>query len=150
MVLGSRVVDCKNGGKVSAEKEERRRERERESILLVADRLLTDNNNSLTWSANAMVEALGLGAKAIVRIAIAATPNERGALAGGGFVAPLVDVLLAWPGITGSSAAFILLLFWCLQQRRVVRAASSSSSAASSTAAGTGTQCVATGIQLLV
>lgn len=84
---------------------------------MIADRLLIDNNNSLTWPANAMVEALGLSAKAIVRIAIAATPNEGGALAGRWFVAPLVDVLLAWPGISGSSAAFVLLLFGCLQQR---------------------------------
>jgi len=64
----------------------------------------------LTWSSNAVEEALGLGAKAVLRISFTTAPNEVGALVGGWLVAPLVDVLLAGTRIPGTSTLLVLIV----------------------------------------
>lgn len=78
-----------------------------------------------------MEQALRLGAEAVLRIAIAAAPDEVGALVGGRLVAPLVDVLLAGTGIPGTRALVVLLVLGSLHQGGVV------STASDATAAGT-------------
>lgn len=64
-----------------------------------------------------MEQALRLGAEAVLRIAIAAAPDEVGALVGGRLVAPLVDVLLAGPGSPGPEH-----LSYCLSLEACIRA----------------------------